>query len=485
MNFRPSMFTLALSTAPSRHAPHASPGAGRSRLSRLFRRHAADVADGTTVRAWRPLRAFAYFALTAVVAANAVVALPTVGPLISTSSVVATAAALLPVMWNPDRGHAVSLAAVTAAVVSLTVTCLYSGPASNTVANWWVLETAVLLLLLVSAVRRPRAPAAVALAVILTAAVVASPLRVGFSVTPPTSPREALQLCLIWLVLAVAAVGVGCYLRFLDARYRATAAAERQAQRLALAHDLHDFAAHDVTSVVVLAQAAQVLAETETERALELLPQIESAGKHALAAMDRTVKIFAAADADEEDTAAGQAGEDTGNEHRLPQHDMSELPALTARFTRTGSVRTRLDVAEDVLPRLTPELSAVGYRIVVEALTNVRRHAVAATLVEINALIVGHGDSDHVHLTVVNDAAGRAEPSALSDPHRQGGIGLTGLAERVTALGGTLHAGSYQSAGWRVRVCLPLTLPCTAAPPLPKGADPQGSGPRQRGFRPV
>jgi signal transduction histidine kinase len=50
--------------------------------------------------------------------------------------------------------------------------------------------------------------------------------------------------------------GIGYYLRSLDRRARAAVAAERRAQRLDPARDLHDFAAHDVTGRVVLAQAA-------------------------------------------------------------------------------------------------------------------------------------------------------------------------------------------------------------------------------------
>jgi signal transduction histidine kinase len=89
---------------------------------------------------------------------------------------------------------------------------------------------------------------------VLTVALV--PLRVGIRADPPAPPGGTAKPCLNSALLCGAVAGIGYYLRSLDRRARAAVAAERRAQRLDLARDLHDFAAHDVTGVVVLAQAA-------------------------------------------------------------------------------------------------------------------------------------------------------------------------------------------------------------------------------------
>jgi signal transduction histidine kinase len=44
----------------------------------------------------------------------------------------------------------------------------------------------------------------------------------------------------------------------------------------------------------------------------------------------------------------------------------------------------------------------------------------------------------------------------LPDAARGGGFGLVGLTERVTALGGELHAGPASGNGWQVRANLPI-----------------------------
>jgi signal transduction histidine kinase len=83
--------------------------------------------------------------------------------------------------------------------------------------------------------------------------------------------------------------------------------------------------------------------------------------------------------------------------------------------------------------------------VVIEALTNVRRHAPSATTVTVAVAV----HSGVVEVTVVDD--GGAAPAA---PRDGGGTGLAGLDERVRALGGDLHAGPH-GAGWRVSCHLP------------------------------
>jgi signal transduction histidine kinase len=89
------------------------------------------------------------------------------------------------------------------------------------------------------------------------------------------------------------------------------------------------------------------------------------------------------------------------------------------------------------------ELSA--YRIAQEALTNVTKHASGArALVQIN-----HGAGE---LTVTVADEGSPNPAG---PAASGGLGLSGMRERASLLGGTLTAGQGPDGGFVVTARLP------------------------------
>ncbi|MFG2906317.1 sensor histidine kinase [Kitasatospora sp. NPDC048286] len=411
------------------------------------------------------------------------------GPLIVGSGAVGVLAGLFPALWAPGRLGAVGPSVLVACAVSLLVTAGYRGPVSGSIENWWLLETVALLVPIVPAVRRPPAATAFGLGALLVATAALVPMRIGVWAEPPAPPGAITKLCLTSALLSCAVVGVGCYLRSMDTRARAAVAAERRAQRLDLARDLHDFAAHDVTGVVVLAQAAQVLARQDPRQVVELLAGIEAAGRQALVTMDRTVQVFAADDADPEprgrfgaaaaDAAVAERGPGRGSGRaaaggpgaRSLRRDLSELPALAERFTRSGSARVRLEApSEAELAAVPAAISGLGYRLVVEALTNVRRHAPAAGEVAIEVGPARHGGRAALRVTVTDDglpggaggSSGAGSPDeggvggALGGTEREGGgFGLAGLRERVEAAGGELTAGPGPEGGWRVAAVLP------------------------------
>jgi signal transduction histidine kinase len=105
--------------------------------------------------------------------------------------------------------------------------------------------------------------------------------------------------------------------------------------------------------------------------------------------------------------------------------------------------RSPLDVRTDIaLPAdLPPDVAATAYFCVSEALTNVTKHAGPAHVVLDAARCDGH-----LVVTVSDDGPGGA---------RVDGSGLTGLADRVAASGGTVTVDSPANGGTRVRVVLP------------------------------
>jgi signal transduction histidine kinase len=103
------------------------------------------------------------------------------------------------------------------------------------------------------------------------------------------------------------------------------------------------------------------------------------------------------------------------------------------------------------LARVAPAASAVGYRVAVEALTNVRRHSPGAPRV---ALSVGRAGGS-IEVVVRNDPA----PGRPSSTRSTGGSGLAGLRAQLHAVGGTLVAGPTQDHGWEVRALIPAEAP--------------------------
>ncbi|MES5819866.1 histidine kinase [Streptomyces sp. RG80] len=292
-------------------------------------------------------------------------------------------------------------------------------------------EAAVLLCLLVIAVRDCPPRWASACGVLAGAAVVALPYRDAAGSSDLSSVNPFLEL-----VLTGVAVGVGGYLRTQDQRRRASVLEIRRAERLAMAADLHDFVAHHVTGILVQTQVAQLLVTTEPERLTGTLKDIEHAAVEALASMRRTVGLL-------------REASESGTADRRPRGDLAELPDLVAGFGGPVGPDVELRRAPSVPDGLPHEVQAAAYRVVQEALTNVRRHAADATEVTVD---LDH-DGRTLEVTVRDDGRGGTR---LPQAARGGGFGLVGLTERVTALGGELRTGPRRDQrGWEVSALLP------------------------------
>jgi signal transduction histidine kinase len=229
------------------------------------------------------------------------------------------------------------------------------------------------------------------------------------------------------------AVAVGLVLREIDTRRRAAVEDIRTAERMELARELHDVVAHHVTGIVVAAQAAAVVARTSPDDVDRALAAIEHAGTDALTAMRRMVGVLRGQDA--------EGG-------RTPGAELAEVHTLVQRFdpdARLVHLFTDPGLEHAVLP---PGVAATGYRVVQEALTNVRRHAPHVATVEVDIRI----REEALLVSVRNDGV----PPAPVSGRVGGGFGLVGMGERVTALDGTLAAGPTAPGFWTVSVRLPL-----------------------------
>ena len=97
-------------------------------------------------------------------------------------------------------------------------------------------------------------------------------------------------------------------------------------------------------------------------------------------------------------------------------------------------------------------MDQAAYRIVQEALTNVSRHASHAC-----ASVHLHYTRETLSIQVDDDGQGTVTPAGIrpSGP----GLGLVGMRERVSALGGRLQAGPQDDGGFQVRAELPARAP--------------------------
>jgi len=228
------------------------------------------------------------------------------------------------------------------------------------------------------------------------------------------------------------AVAIGLVLREIDTRRRAAVEDIRSAERMELARELHDVVAHHVTGIVVAAQAAAVVARTSPDDVDRALAAIETAGSDALTAMRRMVGVL-----------RGQDMEGA----RTPGAELAEVRTLVHRFDPEARlVRLTGDpgLEHAVLP---PGVAATAFRVVQEALTNVRRHAPHVTAVEVDVRI----REEALLVSVRNDGV---TPGPVGG--RGGGFGLVGMSERVAALDGTLTAGPTAPGVWTVSVRIPL-----------------------------
>ncbi len=288
----------------------------------------------------------------------------------------------------------------------------------------------------------------IALLVLLTAVVHRAPGRTAALLGPMLAlscvlaPMRDIRLGVFTVVYGVLTVVVAAYsmiLRWQDAQRLRDLAAVRSAERLELARELHDLVAHHVTGIVVQARAARFTALDGT-RASTTFERIETSGGEALGAMRRLVRVLR------------EPGAQT-----QPVTGLAEVRALTDAFARTGPPVV-LCVDPGTADTLPADVAATVYRIVREALTNIRKHAADATAVRIGLRSVAGG----VELRVANDGGDparlceEAAAGGTSRPEAGGGFGLAGLTERAEAMGGRLAAGPAAEGGWELIAVLPL-----------------------------
>src|SRR5918998_2322577 len=279
-----------------------------------------------------------------------------------------------------------------------------------------------------AAVRAGHRTVTVVASVIMLAALPLAAMASGLHDTGEAFAQARGALELAWLIAAGAA---GEALR--QAQRRAdeaertreeTARHRADEERLHIARELHDSLTHQISVIKVQAEVAVHLARKRGEEVPESLLAIRQAGRDAARELRATLEALR-------------------DDDKHPPPGLDQVPILVEQ-ARTAGLDTTLTV-EGQRNDVPVAVDRTAYRIVQESLTNIARHAGAA-----NASVrVDYGPNA---LIIQIDDDGRTTSQPASVP----GVGLLGMRERVTALGGRLRAAPRREGGFTVHAELPV-----------------------------
>ncbi|MBL3688144.1 sensor histidine kinase [Leucobacter zeae] len=238
--------------------------------------------------------------------------------------------------------------------------------------------------------------------------------------------------------------------RELDLERQTSAAQAVALDRIAIARELHDVVAHHVSVMGIQAAAARRSLERDPSAAARALEIVEESAHSAVAELRQLVHTLRTPEADDTASTVG----------------IAQVQSLIEESQGAGTPATLIVVGTPVpLPML---VDVALYRVVQEALTNVRKHAgrgaeaavrlrFAPGAVEVEVSddgvrsTLGKGRPDQ---TAGDPGSVAAAPPLTSAPGAH--LGLRGMRERIGAVGGTVQAGRRETGGFIVRARVPL-----------------------------
>lgn len=204
----------------------------------------------------------------------------------------------------------------------------------------------------------------------------------------------------------------------------------RADERARLAGEMHDVVTHRLSLMVLQAGALRMTAaDPATRQAAE---ELRVSGCRALEELRDLVGIL-------------RTSSDLASQEEF-HPSLADLRSLVDECTAVGSPTELIEEGDPLLA--SPVVGRTAYRVVAEALTNVRKHAPGARVT-----VRLRYDDDSVRLTVGNTAATREPDAALAATGS--GLGLEGLRRRIDLVDGTLRTGPTPDGGFTVDVWLP------------------------------
>jgi signal transduction histidine kinase len=282
-----------------------------------------------------------------------------------------------------------------------------------------------------AAVRAGQRTITVVASVIMLAALPLAAMASGLHDTGEAFAQARGALELAWLIAAGAA---GEALRQAERRAdeaertrEETARRRADEERLHIARELHDSLTHQISVIKVQAEVAVHLARKRGEQVPEALLAIREAGREAARELRATLEALR-------------------DDDKNPPRGLDHVPDLVQRARMTGlDAKLTIEGHRNDVPAA---VDRTAYRIVQESLTNIARHAAAAS-----AWVRIDYRPDALVIRVDDDG------KATSDTAPVPGVGLLGMRERVTALGGRLRAAPRSEGGFTVQAELPVDQP--------------------------
>ena len=194
-------------------------------------------------------------------------------------------------------------------------------------------------------------------------------------------------------------------------------------ERGRIARDLHDSLAQSLHIVVLHAEAAEEALDHDRRAAVSSLHRIQEVGR---ASLDDTRRLLGF----------------LRTQSQLVQPSLRELDHLIDGI-RSEGLEVNL-CREGALDDLPSSIDVASYRIIQEGLTNVLKHARAG-----HAVVSLERAREGLEIDIVDDGQGRSREATA-------GYGLLGMAERASALGGSLVVGDADGRGFRVHASLPI-----------------------------
>lgn len=209
---------------------------------------------------------------------------------------------------------------------------------------------------------------------------------------------------------------------------------EREAERKALARELHDQVIQDLLSYTYQLEDLENEASETTQQ--EELAEIRNGIRQVVSGLRQICSDL-----------------------RPPTIDSHGLSAAIRSLTHQWSKQTGIKVNLEIDPELgrlpeTIELSV--FRIVQEGLSNVRKHAVGATRVDLS---LRRSPTASLIVQMADDGPGLETPLDLAALSEKQHFGLVGISERVSLLGGTMQINSPPGGGLHVRIEIPSPYP--------------------------
>ena len=226
--------------------------------------------------------------------------------------------------------------------------------------------------------------------------------------------------------IAAGALFVTAFVLLLLREHRVLHAFSRQVEQLAAAHErtriareVHDILAHTLTAVHAQLSGALAVRDLDPGRSVRLIEGARGLTEAGLGDLRRSISEL--------------------REHAaLPLVD--RVRGLLGAIEATGM---RVELVIDGHADEPPEVASAAFRAVQECITNAIRHGAASRV----QVLLAYSAAE-LHLVVEDDGRGAV--------HLVPGLGLRGLTERVTSLGGNLAITSPAGTGVRVEIRLPL-----------------------------